>query len=211
MLEEVDYAVSPTGCLLLRGRRSPILPEGLVWDVRFAADPPPAVGLDRAEQLAAALALARVAARPCDVLIAGLGVGAAAAVAACDGIGRLDLVESARAVITGGGSPAGEDPVPGDNVASPRRSYDVVLLNADPPGGRESDRWGDDALYGPSALVRADGVLGLWSCDEPRRGLLRLFVERLGGGRVTVHEIRSRRPHAPKKYSRWLVVAEIAA
>jgi spermidine synthase len=211
-VEVYERRAGAGGELVLRGdgRHFEIISNGVfLMDTRAG----------ESERLLVRAALDRMA-RPCDVLVGGLGVGFTLAEALRSPHTRaVTVVERERAVIdwhathlracSGG---AVEDPrvrvVHADLAAHLRRdatTYDVVCLDID-NGPEWTVTEGNAALYGPAGLelvagrLRPGGVLAVWSAGAAPAFEERLR-ERFAG--VTAHPVRVARGEPDVVYLAW--------
>jgi spermidine synthase len=231
MIRELDYQKTSLGELVLRCRRSPRVPGGLVYEVKLNDEMLMSSSVNASEQALARLVLDARArhAQPADVLIGGLGLGyTAAAALEYPQVRRVDVIELLGPVIAWHRSrlvPAAsqlmDDPrcflIEGDFfayvwAARPRfaRRYDVILVDIDhSPDCCLHPSHG--VLYSEPGIARlADclhpgGVFGLWSADEPSAE----FLERLASVFTSVcpHPVPFHNPHIGEIDTNWIVIA----
>ncbi len=75
LFEELDYQETPLGELVLRRRKSPSIPDELVYEVTINGEMLMSSTVNASERALARLALAGRDDRPLDVLVGGLGLG----------------------------------------------------------------------------------------------------------------------------------------
>ncbi len=227
LFEELDYQKTPLGELVLRRRRSPAVPDELVYEVTIDGEMLMSSTVNASERALARLALEGRADRPCDVLVGGLGLGyTAAAALEYPNVRRLVVVELLAPVIAW----HGERLVPmackliddsrcslvaGDffeHVArgSSARRYDVILLDIDhsPDSwlhARHGDFYSAAGLRGLADCLQPDGVFALWSAWKSAAE----FLDALGTVFQSVqnHEVPFFNPHVNEMDSNWVIVA----
>jgi len=191
--EELDYQQTPLGELVLRRRRSVTLPGVDVYEVKLDGAFLMSSLVNASEKALAEVALDRVGARPCDVLVGGLGLGCTVEAAlARPNVRRVEVVELLEPVIgwherrlVPAAAGLMEDPrctiEHGDFFERASRAgtgrYGAILLDIDhsPEAlldsrhGRFYERGGLQRLAGHLA---PGGVFALWSADPPPDWLL---------------------------------------
>jgi spermidine synthase len=228
---ELDYQRTPMGELILRSRRSPRVPEGLVYEVKLGDEMLMSSSVNESERALARLALERRGGEPCDVLVGGLGLGyTAAQVLEYPQVRCLDVIEVLAPVINWHRKllvPAAARLV-GDSrctlieddffnrVASAAteqsRRYDVILVDIDhspycwlhPEHGKF---YTEERMTRLTTHLRPGGCFGLWSADEPSAEFLALLGRVFAG--VESHEVQFVNPHISQRDSNWIVLAQI--
>jgi spermidine synthase len=191
--EELAFRETPYGELVLRRRTDPAAGV-LVYEVKLGDEFLMSSLFTGSEIALARIALARLPARPLDVVVGGLGLGyTAQAVLAHEGIASLTVIEALKDVIDwhrAGLVPLGAelsgDPrcrfvnadffalVDSDGLdsADPVRRFDAILVDID-HSPRHVLSPANARLYEPDGLARVaghlcpGGVFGLWSNDPP--------------------------------------------
>jgi spermidine synthase len=186
-----------------------LMRRGAEFSIRLGANELMNSRLSGSEEALAALACARIAARPNPrVLIGGLGMGFTlrAALATLGASARIEVVELIPAVVQWAEEPMAE--IFGGSLKDPRVSvaladvaeiiraaaatYDAILLDVD-NGPEGLTRAANDRLYDARGLaaartaLKSGGVLAVWSSGPDRR-----FTQRLRGAGFAVEEIPSR-------------------
>lgn len=232
--EELDFQRTPVGELCLRRRRSPAVPDRLVYEVRLDDGMLMSSAVTAGEEALARLTLAGREGRRARVLIGGLGLGSTAAAALeCADVERLVVVELLGAVIAWHRNrlvPLAErlvtDPrceflagdffrlMSDDAPVPPEGRFDAILLDID----HAPDSWlhpGHATFYQAAGLrglmrrLAPGGVFGLWSAAEPPPA----FLDMLAGlfARVQTHPVTFTNPHLGRPDTNWIVVAEASA
>lgn len=230
MIRELDYQRTPIGELVLRCRKSPRVPDALVYEVKLDNEMLMSSSVNESEQALARLALDRWGPAPCDVLVGGLGLGYTAA-AALDypQVRRLDVLELLapvigwhRARLVPAADRLVDDPrcslIQGDffehtRAAPPagEKRYHLILLDID----HSPDRWlhaRHAQFYTPprmaafSEFLRPGGLFGLWSAEEPSADFLELLGRVFES--VNLHEVPFFNPHIGEDDSNWIILAK---
>ncbi|MBE0535101.1 MAG: spermidine synthase [Phycisphaerae bacterium] len=224
--KELDYQKTPLGDLVLRCRRSPSVPDELVYEVTINHEMLMSSSVDTSERELARLALEGKKDRPLDVLIGGLGLGCTAA-AALDyaNVRRLVVIELLEPVIAWHrnrlvpmADKLMDDPrctlVEGDffehvGPDSDHR-YDAILLDIDhtPECWLHDRHRGFYTSTGLGALARClrpAGIFAIWSAGRPAAE----FMDALAAVFPSVHEqeIAFFNPHLNENYSDWVITA----
>ena len=227
LYEELDFQKTPLGELVLRRRRSPAAPDGVVYEVTIDHEMLMSSTVNASERALAWLALDGLGDRPCDVLIGGLGLGyTAAAALEYSNVRRLVVVELLAPVIAWHCERlvpmAGrliDDPrcslVAGDffeyvGRGSSAQPYDAILLDIDhaPDSwlhARHGDFYNVAGLRGLGHCLQPGGVFALWSAWKPPAQ----FLDVLGTVFPSVqgHEVPFFNPHVNETDSNWVIIA----
>ena len=228
LFEELDSQKTPLGELVLRRRRSPAVPDELVYEVTLDSEMLMSSTVNASEQALARLALEGRGDRPCDVLVGGLGLGyTAAAALEYPNVRRLVVVELLAPVIAWHRERlvpmAGkliDDPrcslVAGDffehvGRGSSAQRHNAILLDIDHSpdswlDARHGDFYSAAGLRGLADCLQPDGVFALWSAREPAAE----FLDVLGTVFPSVqgHEVPFFNPHVNEMDSNWVIIAE---
>ncbi len=229
LFEELDFRKTPLGELVLRRRRSPSVPDSLVYEVKIDNDMLMSSSVNVSERALAHLALAGRGDRPSRVLIGGLGLGyTAAAALEYASVREVVVVEFLAPVIDWHHNRL--VPMADRVVDDPRCSlvegnffeyiaetssagaerYDVILVDID----HSPDRWLHDRhgdFYSPRGLqglaqrLEPGGVFGLWSASRPPAEFLELVAEVFPD--TISHEVSFFNPHTNETDSNWVIVA----
>jgi len=228
-VEELDYQKTALGDLVLRRRRSPSVPDALVYEVKLDDEMLMSSSVNASERELARLVLEGRQDRELDVLVGGLGLGYTAAAALeyanvrrlvvvellgpVIGWHRRRLVPAAEALMEDGRCSV----VEGDffeYVARPHGEdrYDVILLDIDHSpdcwlGPSHRDFYTPEGLRGLTGCLGAGGVFGVWSAWKAPKE----FVEMLGClfASVREHEISFYNPHISDTDTNWVITAEL--
>jgi spermidine synthase len=225
--EELDYQVTPLGEISLRRRRSPSFPDEPVYEVKVGNELLMSSVVNASEKALARLALERLADRPCDVLVGGLGLGyTAAAVLEFVAVRRLVVIEFLEPVLSWHRrrlvpAAAGllDDPrcslVQGDFFAlmaeaDGQDTFDAILVDIDhsPDSllrASHADFYTAKGLTGMRRHLRAGGLFCLWSASEPPGAFLGNLED--VGFQVDVHEVPFPNPHLGIEDVNWIVLA----
>jgi spermidine synthase len=226
--EELDYQKTPLGELVLRRRRSPSVPDELVYEVTINHEMLMSSSVNASERALATLVLDPRQDRPLDVLIGGLGLGyTAAAALEYPNVCRLDVVELLAPVIAWHRNRliplAGtliDDPrcslIQGDffeyiQTAHSDRQYDAILLDIDHSPDcllhpRHRAFYTLDGLQNPARSLRPGGVFATWSAWKPQAEFLDAIAAVFGS--IQTHEITFFNPHISGTDSNWIIIAE---
>lgn len=229
-VRELDYQLTPLGPLVLRCRRSPHVPDGLVYEVKLDDEMLMSSSVNESERALARLALGGRGEAPCDVLIGGLGLGyTAAAALEYPHVRRVDVVELLAPVIEWHRArlvPAAAgllgDPrcsfIQGDffehvtaGATGARRRYDAILVDIDHSPDfllhpRHGGFYTGPGLASLAGHLRPGGVFGLWSAEEPSADFLALLGGVFAG--IRVHEVTFFNPHVRESDRNWIVIAD---
>ena len=228
--QELDFQQTPLGELVLRRRESLSLPGVMVYEVKLNGEFLMSSLVNVSEKALADLALAMLPARPCEVLIGGLGLGCTAEAAlACDHVRRVDVIEYLEPVIAWHRNrlvPAADtllnDPRctlrhgdffdhVGDRPADARPRYDAILLDIDhsPTSllhSRHGRFYASEGLEHLAMHLRPGGVFALWSAEPPDDALLNRL--RQAFATVQSHTVRFHNPLFNEQDANTIVVAQ---
>jgi spermidine synthase len=228
LFEELDYQKTALGELVLRRRRSPSVPDELVYEVTINHEMLMSSSVNSSEQALATLALEPLTDQPLDVLVGGLGLGYTAA-AALDypNVRRLDVVELLAPVIGWHRSrllPLADKLLEDsrcslieadffDYVGPDRgdRLYDVILLDIDHAPDcflhpRHREFYTTGGLENLARCLHRGGIFAIWSAWDPpaafREALRAVFHT------VQEHELPFVNPHMNKTDTNWVITAK---
>ena len=198
--EELDYAKTPLGELILRRRRVLSLDQD-VYEVKLDGEFLMSSLVNDSEKALADLALERLRGRPSDVLVGGLGLGyTARTVLYHPGVRSLVVVEYLAEVIrwhrnrlVPAAAPLMSDdrcrlvnadffalaanPELGFDLDKPGRRFDAIIVDIDHSPDYVLDE-AHEGFYTQEGLktlaehLRPGGVFALWSAAEPDEGLV---------------------------------------
>ena len=227
LIEELDYQKTPLGELVLRRRKSPAVPDGLVYEITIDGEMLMSSTVNASERALAWLALDGLGERPCDVLVGGLGLGyTAAAALEYPNVRRLVVVELFEAVI--GWHRERRVPMADTLIDDSRccllagdffehvgrgasgQRYDAILLDIDhaPDSllhAHHGEFYNAGGLQGLADCLQPGGVFALWSAWKPEAE----FLDVLGAVFPSVHgqEVPFVNPHMNEKDSNWVILA----
>lgn len=214
--EELDFAATQLGELVLRRRKVPMLDDEVVYEIILNGEFLMSSLFHAVEDALADLGMAAAGPGPLDVVVGGLGLGyTAAAALRHQNVGSLLVVDFLAPVIRwhqSGLVPLGArlssdprtrfvaadffamaaDPDTGFDRASPGRKFHAILLDIDHTpqhwlNERHAGFYSVEGLRGLARHLLPDGVFALWSDEPPDEE----FCSRLGAafGGVATHTV----------------------
>lgn len=229
MFEELDYAMTPLGPLVLRRRQSPAHDMAWVYEVTIDGEFLMSSAVKDSELALTKLALERLGDRKLSVLVGGLGLGYTALAALEDQrVQALTVVELLDPVLRWHRErivPAAEALLEDRRTVFRQADFFELMQSADPlPCGLDAILL--DIDHSPQALLHArhasfyesaalrklaerlvkDGIFALWSADAPDAS----FLDALGAvfPRVDCQTIRFAVPHMHSEDENFVILAQ---